>query len=592
MNSLFRGQAVSCCLTMLALLLGYADLSAQPHESLYGTMQNVQKAMKNTSEVVHCNGGGDVAVGIDYGPGYSDIYVVRTNPNGTPIWERTYSIGTMDEGHSIVAVPGGFAVTGWTDVNGFHDAFIMVIGCEGEVIWARTYGTQEYDEEGLDIAVRNYLGEMRLYVVGTATDAGGLAGMILATNANGTIYNMERYDVPGYAYVTFNSVIVHENNQNFPSQLVIAGSAYSQADQYQGLMVQTFEPDGLASQGPVVGQWVAVVGFPQNEFLYSVIERKSASAGNRRGNYVFVGETNSIGLWGDRNVYLIEMSGTESCAYVNDSWFGNRPAVFDEPSSEVGYDLVEALRYVPHVTHGDILVTGHTNVLNLFVRDAFIQPVDMNLVPRVNGGHIYGNRGPGLEAGHSIGETANGYVVGGEALQHPNDPADNSDFYIFRTNMGLGTCCDTTWNPDHESPAFPYTCEDLESYRIGEDHVKEVTVSTWETYIMACTIVCPMPKQRPEQSQELEPQTEPSVMFPNPVAKGQMVTVVVGNAVAGTGRLTVTDINGRIVHEQSFASVDGVLRLQFGTASLVPASYVATVDIGGRISRMSFVIGE
>jgi len=95
----------------------------------------------------HLDDGGFVMTGFTYqGPGLDDdIWIVRTDENGTKLWEQQYGTPTSERGNDIVECSeGGFAVVGDTvdpyaaDPN--IDAYIVRTDEFGNLLWFRTYG--------------------------------------------------------------------------------------------------------------------------------------------------------------------------------------------------------------------------------------------------------------------------------------------------------------------------------------------------------------------------------------------------------------------------------------------------------------------
>ncbi len=79
--------------------------------------------------------------------GYFDVWVVKVNPSGDVIWERTYG-SSMDDGAADVIVDSGgnYVVAGRAvfDINDYNDTWILKLEPEnGDTIWTRLFGTPE-----------------------------------------------------------------------------------------------------------------------------------------------------------------------------------------------------------------------------------------------------------------------------------------------------------------------------------------------------------------------------------------------------------------------------------------------------------------
>jgi hypothetical protein len=94
--------------------------------------------------------GGFVIVGstASFGVGYSDVYLIKTDTSGSPLWEKTYG-GTKDDlGYSLyLSRDGGYIITGTTESFGALSIDIYAIKTDflGNVIWSDNYGGAKSD---------------------------------------------------------------------------------------------------------------------------------------------------------------------------------------------------------------------------------------------------------------------------------------------------------------------------------------------------------------------------------------------------------------------------------------------------------------
>lgn len=100
-----------------------------------------------------------------------NVYVVKSDTQGSLIWEKNYGGTDWDISHDIIALAdSSFVIAGCTYSygNGNSDAYILKINKDGDTLWTRTYGSTG-DEEAFSI---------------TQTNDGGLAIAGVINNSN------------------------------------------------------------------------------------------------------------------------------------------------------------------------------------------------------------------------------------------------------------------------------------------------------------------------------------------------------------------------------------------------------------------------
>jgi len=100
--------------------------------------------------VVECDDGGFLIVGRtnSSGAGGYDVWVVRTDASGIHLWNRTYGGTGWDGAYSVVECRGGgFAVAGVTESfgNGMADIWLLRLNATGYPLWNQTYGKDYCD---------------------------------------------------------------------------------------------------------------------------------------------------------------------------------------------------------------------------------------------------------------------------------------------------------------------------------------------------------------------------------------------------------------------------------------------------------------
>ncbi len=95
-------------------------------------------------------GGGFIVAGstASKGAGKGDVWVLRLDPSGRLLWERTYGGGGDDRAYDVPPLPGGgFLVAGRTESKGTggNDAWLPRLDSSGNLLWERAFGGGEDD---------------------------------------------------------------------------------------------------------------------------------------------------------------------------------------------------------------------------------------------------------------------------------------------------------------------------------------------------------------------------------------------------------------------------------------------------------------
>ena len=83
-----------------------------------------------------------------YGAGLSDVWVIKTDAVGDSIWTRTYGGTNNDLGRSVVqTVDGGYVIAGYTYSYsaGQSDVWLIKTDSLGNPLWTKSYGGVDYD---------------------------------------------------------------------------------------------------------------------------------------------------------------------------------------------------------------------------------------------------------------------------------------------------------------------------------------------------------------------------------------------------------------------------------------------------------------
>lgn len=113
-----------------------------------------------------------------FGAGGFDFYLVKTDINGNPEWEKTYGGGDWDKAFSFVQMPdSGYVMVGETYSFGAgnKDGYIVRVDKFGDTLWTKTYGGVE-DDFFKDVIID---GDSLVIVGGTKSWGNGMTDAIM-----------------------------------------------------------------------------------------------------------------------------------------------------------------------------------------------------------------------------------------------------------------------------------------------------------------------------------------------------------------------------------------------------------------------------
>ena len=83
-----------------------------------------------------------------FGAGGRDVYLIRTDVFGDPLWTKTYGESNIDYGWTVVqTTDGGFIVGAHTGSFGAggHDVYLIKTDSNGDTLWTKVYGGRSAD---------------------------------------------------------------------------------------------------------------------------------------------------------------------------------------------------------------------------------------------------------------------------------------------------------------------------------------------------------------------------------------------------------------------------------------------------------------
>lgn len=164
---------------------------AEPPDTLWtrtigGTEEDFGQAVQQTTD------GGYIVTGYtrSYGNGDWDVYLVKTDSIGDTLWTRTFGGNLEDGGKSVQqTTDGGYIVTGWTysfGQPGYSNIYLIKTDAMGDTLWMKTYGRATSDEYGQSVAQTTDGG----YIVG---GTGGSGIYLVKTDSLGDTLWIKEY---------------------------------------------------------------------------------------------------------------------------------------------------------------------------------------------------------------------------------------------------------------------------------------------------------------------------------------------------------------------------------------------------------------
>ena len=256
-----------------------------------------------------------------YGAGDADAWLIKTNPDGTEQWNRTFGGEALDWGHSVrQTADGGYIIAGRTDpyAGARADAWLIKTNSNGVEEWNRTFGTDACEYA----ASVNQTTDSGYIIAGRTTSYGAIGGAdawLIRTDSNGIEEWNRTFGGAGYDYG-------YSVQQTTDGGYVMAGSTNNRQDIW---LIKT-DADGME-------EWNRTFGGPAMDEGYSVQQTAD-------GGYIAAGYTASYGA-GSGDVWVIKADPDG-----NEQW--NK--TFGGPELEKGYS-------VQQTADGGYIAAGYTN---------------------------------------------------------------------------------------------------------------------------------------------------------------------------------------------------------------------------------------
>ncbi|MBW1780833.1 MAG: hypothetical protein JRL30_08830 [Deltaproteobacteria bacterium] len=237
---------------------------------------------------------------------HSDIYLLKTDPDGNEIWSKSYGGDGSDEGRSVCqTTDGGYIVAGITDAlgDGNKDVYLLKTDPDGNEVWSKSYGGDGSDE-GRSVCQATDGG----YVIAGLTDSFGDRNeevYLLKTDAEGNLVWGKTFG--GEGRDRGESVRLTSDGG-----YILVGTTWPGDATYSDVYLLKTDLDGREL-------WHKTFGQQYGDHGYSVAQTDG-------GGYIVVGNTWPIGRMGQSSLYLLRTDDKGGTVWVKT--FGGKGSVY------------------------------------------------------------------------------------------------------------------------------------------------------------------------------------------------------------------------------------------------------------------------
>lgn len=625
-----------CC--ALAYSIGSFSLNAQTFEFTYGSPQCLEAGFRGVEPVDEsiCCGGGFIAVGVSNNNdpatscGDADAYVVRANPDGTHLWERTYDIGRrgwLDTATSIKEVSDGFIICGYTraiPLGSISEIFLLKIDCSGNPIWSKTYAQPNVNAVARDIIVATKGNGIStktgdFVIAGSTSDPGTqiTRALLMRVQKNGTL-------IWNTSYSSMGNDPDPERNDDYFSALTEAkvtgvGDIIAVGGTNRWMTV-IGNPTPLWNQGLVIrvnGNTGMIGMIPQGMGHYGSFNNEGftdveeLNIGSEAGNLILVG--NSATGMAPTMMYLVKTSANP-CNQLAQQTF-NSPNNFRIAAMDI---LEIHTPGMPFGSVGDLALVGYT-YQNCFVpsdcptegtEDAFLLRIDPALF--ASNGIVFRQQSicnwyDAATSVHEIRGTRPGFIIGGftsftqgAVICPGGQPTpDPQDLLLIRTNSQGHTnkdVCSKDWFVFQEDPQWNSNCGMVNiMFPLSSQAISTTSIErNWPT--MHC--------ETPDEAYDGDPppnsfnnsgadevqeqNANSSVRFyPNPVKQGENIALDLTGMGTGNAEITVVDATGKNIGQlHDVPNNQPAISTQGWSAGV----YIITVERGGTRESIRVIV--
>ncbi len=254
-----------------------------PFSYLYG----LQGTDDNAQDLLQAEDGGFVLAGItwSYGVGQSDMWLLKTDRYGIPLWNCTFGGTSKDWASAIIQTgEGDYMLAGGTFSFGTGNSDMWLVKTDevGNLLWNQTYGGTK--------------GEWAEAIVQTSDNGFVIAGYTSSYGAGADDMWLVKIDASGLpqwnaTYGGIDDDRARSLIQTTDGGFILAGHSWSHSEGNDDMWVGKIDESGNL-------MWSHTYGGPEREWVEAIIQTTDYG-------FAFTGQSWSSGV-GDRDIWLVK----------------------------------------------------------------------------------------------------------------------------------------------------------------------------------------------------------------------------------------------------------------------------------------------
>jgi len=355
-------------------------------KSYGGSVDDYATSVQQTSDK------GFIMVGTtkSFGNGKEDIYLLKTDSNGTEEWNKTFGGTGVDKGNSVQQTKDdGYIIAGSTASSGagLSDFYLIKTDNKGVKQWEKTFGK---DKQDFAYCVQQTKDDGFIIVGGTQKLFQGsyfFDVYLIKTDADGT----KQWEKSFGGDVNDNGYFVRQTNDG---GYIVTGNSYSFGDGAGDVYLIKTDDKGTE-------QWY------QTFYNYSGLDQGNSVQQTTDGGYIVAGYTNDAFNIND-DTFIIKTDAQGSATW----------------KKKYGTTKIDRANSVQQTNDGGFIISGETQ--NAGFSDVYVMKMDASGVKEWD--KTVG--GAKDDKGKSVQQTKDGgYIIAGETKI---SGANYSDFYLIK----------------------------------------------------------------------------------------------------------------------------------------------------------------